>query len=67
MNELIIPDLECYNILKEGFAGGFTHASYLWVGRNIKGKIDSFDFTSSYPAVMLSEKYPMGKCTRIEI
>ena len=66
MNELIIPDLECYNILKEGFAGGFTHASYLWVGRDIKGKIDSFDFTSSYPAVMLSEKYPMGKCTRID-
>ena len=61
MNELIIPDLECYNILKEGFAGGFTHASYLWVGRDIKGKIDSFDFTSSYPAVMVTKKFPCEK------
>lgn len=50
-----------YEAYKRAFAGGFTHANALYVGRTVTGRIDSDDFTSSYPAVMLSEKFPMSK------
>lgn len=56
-----------YKLLKAAFAGGFTHANALWVNKTINGIIDSFDFTSSYPAVMLSEKFPMSKGKRVKI
>lgn len=50
---------ETYTMLKNAFAGGFTHGNAIHamtVLRNVR----SFDFTSSYPAVMLSEKFPMS-------
>lgn len=52
-----------YKQLKRGFSGGFTHASAKYV---VEGKekvlknVGSFDFTSSYPAVMIAEKFPMS-------
>ena len=49
-----------YYQLKRAFAGGFTHALAINSGlvfNNVKSK----DFTSSYPAVLLMEKYPMSK------
>ena len=46
-----------YNLLIEIFLGGYTHASRLYSG-DIMCKVDSWDFTSSYPWVMCSEKYP---------
>lgn len=49
-----------YIMLKEGFQGGFTHASAKYSRRVLKD-VGSFDFTSSYPAVMLAEKFPMSK------
>lgn len=51
---------EQYAILKRGYMGGFTHANILYVDR-IMSNVHSFDFTSSYPAVMVSEKFPMSK------
>lgn len=61
----LISDLtirpEEYGMLKRAFMGGFTHANAFYVGQHIKGEIDSFDFTSSYPAVILSELMPMSK------
>lgn len=49
-----------YHQLKRTYTGGFTHANINYVDRVIKN-VHSFDFSSSYPAVMLSEKYPMSK------
>lgn len=49
-----------YRQLKRAYTGGFTHANINYVDDIIKD-VDSFDFTSSYPAVMVSEKYPMSK------
>lgn len=46
-----------YNLLIEVFQGGYTHANRLYSGDIIKN-VDSWDFTSSYPWCMVSEKYP---------
>lgn len=59
MSQLTITEHE-YQLLKMAFQGGFTHANYLRVGETIEN-VHSIDFTSSYPAVMLSEKFPMSK------
>ena len=49
-----------YHQLKRTYIGGFTHANVTHAD-NIIYNVDSFDFTSSYPAVMVSEKYPMSR------
>ena len=59
MDGLTIETAEEYNQLKRAFSGGFTHASCFKSGK-IYENVGSIDFTSSYPYVMLSEKYPMG-------
>lgn len=46
-----------YNELKQAFAGGFTHANPNHVGKTLHN-VQSIDFTSSYPTVMISEQYP---------
>lgn len=59
MQELTLTPDE-YKLLKFCFGGGFTHANYTKVGHTISN-VHSIDFTSSYPAVMLTELYPMSK------
>lgn len=58
MNATKIQSVKEYIQLKNAFMGGFTHANGLIVGKEIKD-VTSFDFTSSYPYVMVSEKFPM--------
>lgn len=65
MNTLTINDLDEYKLLKRAFQGGFTHANAFHV-KQIEKNVSSFDFTSSYPYVMLSEKFPMGKGFRVK-
>ena len=63
MNSLTLNASE-YRQLKRGFAGGFTHACAKYVAEGKESPLDgvgSFDFTSSYPAVMLTEQFPMSK------
>lgn len=60
MKNMRITSIEEYKQLKAGFQGGFTHANFTKVDRVIND-VTSYDFTSSYPYVMLSEKFPMGK------
>lgn len=55
-----------YLLCKRAFMGGFTHASAFHVGRTV-ANVSSYDFTSSYPAVMLLNEFPMGKGFRIFI
>ena len=55
-----------YRLLKKAFQGGFTHANYHWVGKTLEN-IHSFDFSSSYPFVMLSRKFPMNGGEEIQI
>ena len=53
-------DEKKYNQLKRCFAGGFTHSNALNTGIVFED-VHSQDFTSSYPAVLLLEKYPISK------
>lgn len=46
-----------YNLLIEAFAGGYSHANWIYADTVLKN-VDSWDFTSSYPFVMVTEKYP---------
>lgn len=59
-------DLESYLQLRRGFQGGFTHTSGERSGI-VFLNVGSYDFTSSYPAVMLCEQFPIGKPELIEI
>lgn len=60
IRSLIIKDANEYNTLKQAFAGGFTHANPNHVGKKFHN-VASFDFTSSYPTVMIAEQYPSCK------
>ena len=64
MNELTLTTGE-YTMLKRCFMGGFTHASMLYSGKLLHD-VASIDFTSSYPYVMLSEKFPMSKPEKVK-
>lgn len=64
MNELTLTTDE-YTMLKRCFMGGFTHASMLYSGELLHD-VASIDFTSSYPYVMLSEKFPMSKPEKVK-
>lgn len=57
---------EEYRTLKRAFSGGFTHASAFYSGCTVSD-VTSYDFTSSYPYVMVSEKFPMTKGEHIRI
>lgn len=48
-----------YQQLRRGFQGGFVHANAHYVNKTLKN-VGSHDFTSSYPSVMLLEKFPMS-------
>ena len=64
MNSLQITS-ECeYNQLNEAFGGGFTHANPYHSG-HVMDNVFSMDLASSYPAVMVMKKFPMGRCTFI--
>jgi len=49
-----------YQQLKQAFQGGFTHANANKQGQVIDN-VTSYDFTSSYPTVMVTEQFPMGR------
>lgn len=58
--------LEEYDLLKSAFAGGFTHANPFYTNK-ILHNVRSFDFTSSYPAVMVAEKFPMSAGEKVTV
>lgn len=65
MKQLTLTSEE-YEQLKRAFMGGFTHANAFYSGKVLEG-VGSFDFTSSYPAVMVAEKFPMSKSEIVDI
>ena len=65
MDRLTLDVLE-YGYAKQAFLGGYTHANARY-SKKLLSDVHSIDFTSSYPTVMLSEKYPMSKGTFIKL
>lgn len=59
MSDLTL-DVDTYTQLKRAFMGGFTHANARHSNKILEN-VTSIDFTSSYPAVMVSEKFPMSR------
>lgn len=66
MNALKITSIKEYQQLKRAFHGGFTHANPFYVGKKVKD-VTSYDFTSSYPSVMVCEQFPMSSGELITI
>lgn len=54
-----------YLTAKKAFAGGYTHTAWLHSGK-LRKNVKSFDFNSSYPTVLIAERYPMSKAKHIE-
>ena len=51
------PTADVFELLFKAFSGGYTHANAVFV-EEVLEQVHSYDFTSSYPAVMLLEKFP---------
>lgn len=66
LQKCINTDPHIYNLLIDCFAGGYTHANWVYVNEVIKNVV-SWDFTSSYPFVMLVEKYPSTKFKKCNV
>lgn len=66
MKELTITGRKEFDMLQRAFAGGFTHANANYTDE-VMEDVDSYDFTSSYPYVMVSEKYPMSRGVRFTV
>lgn len=59
-------DGHIYNLLIDAFAGGYTHANWIYTDEIIKN-VTSYDFTSSYPYVMTTHKFPMSEFRKCNI
>lgn len=55
-----------YAMLKFAFQGGFTHANANYTGKIVEN-CRSMDITSSYPTVMIANKFPMSCAKRVFI
>lgn len=66
IRELTIKDMKEFNLLQRAFQGGFTHANAYYSGA-VCADVASYDFTSSYPYVMVSEKFPMSRGVEIDL
>lgn len=59
------PDEQLFILLYKAFAGGYTHAN-AFNANKLLFNVGSFDESSAYPAVMLSEMFPRGKFIKRE-
>ena len=53
----INPDEDVYDLINDSFMGGITTSNPRYTGLELK-KVHSYDISSSYPFVMLSEFFP---------
>lgn len=63
---LQIENMNEFNAMQRAFQGGFTHANAFYSGLTLEN-VASYDFTSSYPYVMVSEKFPMSRGVKVEV
>lgn len=56
----MLPDLEVYELLREAFRGGNTHANRYYAGKVLRN-VYSADRSSSYPDCQVNDVFPMGR------
>ena len=56
----IVPPINVYLMLERAYHGGYTHANRFCIG-DVYENVTGYDFASSYPFVMMAEKFPMDK------
>lgn len=66
VNKAINTNPHVYNLLQQSFMGGYTHSNWIYTDEVLKN-IDSWDFTSSYPYVMVTYKYPSSEFKKCNI
>lgn len=59
-------DPHVYNLLVQAFAGGYTHGNWIYCD-TVMENVDSWDFTSSYPYVLVTHKYPSTEFKKCNI
>lgn len=55
-----------YELCKQAFRGGNTHANRFMSGKIIEN-VASYDISSSYPSVIMYEKYPLTAPVKVDI
>ena len=60
VKKAINVDPVIYNRLCEAFLGGYTHANWIYADTVLEN-VDSYDIASSYPYVLVTEKYPSNE------
>jgi len=65
MSDLTLT-LDNYVQCKRAFQGGFTHSNPTLTNR-VLTDVDSVDLSSSYPTVMLAEKFPMSRPKQVTV
>ena len=57
-------DPHLYQMCRDAFRGGDTHANLLWGRQTVHG-VHSYDIKSSYPACMMMDNFPIGKFFKV--
>ena len=52
-----------FNMLVDAFAGGYTHANYIYADE-VLNNVDSYDETSAYPYVLVTCRFPSSEFKR---
>lgn len=66
VRKAINTDGHIYNLLVESFAGGYSHANWIFANEIIKN-VTSYDLVSSYPFVMVTQKFPSKEFKKCNI
>lgn len=66
IHDLSIGNMCEFDTLQRAFMGGFTHANAQYQDETMTD-VSSYDFTSSYPYVMVAEQFPMSKGVEVNV
>lgn len=66
IHDLNISGVDEFNTLQRAFSGGFTHANANHAD-DVMTNVSSYDFTSSYPYVMVAEQFPMSSGVHVQV
>ena len=61
-----LMEYDDYIMAEQTYHGGYSHSNRFYIGQIVKGNIQAYDFSSSYPAVLIQERYPIEKFSYID-